>query len=30
LPEERPLIIRALSLSHEYELMFYDTIMNAD
>lgn len=29
MPEERPLIIRALRLSLEYELMFYDTVMNS-
>jgi len=26
---ERPLIIRAIRLSHEFELMFYDTILTA-
>jgi len=28
-PSERPKIIRAIRLSHEYELMFYDTILTA-
>ena len=28
-PTDRQLIVRAIRLSHEFELMFYDTVMTA-